>query len=147
MNDYTPNFIPKKSFALVGQKVIILNTEKKILVLQRSDKSEAGGKWSLPGGALEHGEEPFAAIQREVDEETQLKVLNLRPYHVKSSLNKEHDFVVMIGYWGQASSDKVILNWEHDSFKWLSKEEALRLDLTPDGKTFIENFDYKSLRF
>lgn len=140
MNDYDPNYVPQKSFALVGQKAIVLNSENKILVLQRSEKSGAGGKWSLPGGALEHGEEPFAAIKREVDEETQLQVSEIKPYHIKSSINKE-DFVVIIGYRCKTNSDQVQLNWEHDDFRWLTKEDALKLELTPDGKTFIEHFD------
>lgn len=141
MNTYNPNFTPKKSFAIVGQKAIILNPQKEILVLQRSEKSGAGGKWSLPGGALEYDENPYEAIQREIDEETQLTVSDIRPFHIKSYLNKDEDFVVIVGYVCKAMSEKVELNWEHDDFKWLSKEEALGLDLTEDGKTFIENFN------
>jgi 8-oxo-dGTP pyrophosphatase MutT (NUDIX family) len=32
------------------------------------------GQWELPGGRLEHGEQPVQALQREVDEELALQV-------------------------------------------------------------------------
>lgn len=141
MNTYDPNFIRKKSFALVGQKAIIVNSENKILLLQRSDKSSLGGKWSLPGGALEEGENPYEAIQREIDEETELKVTDIKPFHIKSSQNKDKDFVVIVGYICKIVSEKITLNWEHTDFKWLTKEEALKMELTNDAKTFLEEFD------
>jgi 8-oxo-dGTP pyrophosphatase MutT (NUDIX family) len=141
MNTYDPNYIPKKSFAIVGQKALVINPKNQILLLQRSEKSGLGGKWSLPGGALEHNEEPFGAMKREIDEETQLVVKDLKPFHVKSYLDEDGNFVVIIGYECKTDSEIVQLNWEHDDFRWLTKQEALMLDLTPDGKTFIDFFN------
>src|SRR5438105_1023548 len=113
MSNYDPNFVPKKTYALVGQKAIVLNNQKQILVLQRSEKSGAGGKWSLPGGALEFNEEPFAAIEREIKEETQLEVSNVKPFNLRSYTTKEKDFVLIVGYQCEANSENVVLNWEH----------------------------------
>ena len=140
MNNYDPNYVPHKSFALVGQKAIIVNSENKILVLRRSDKVDDTGKWSLAGGAIGHGEEPVASILREVSEETDVHVSEPRPFYTHSFVNKENDFVVIIGYWCRANTDQVRLNWEHSEYKWLTKTDALGLDLTPNGRTFIENF-------
>jgi len=144
MSDYDPNYIPKKTYALVGQKAIILNSQKQILVLQRSEKSGAGGKWALPGGALEFKEEPYNAIRREIKEETQLEVKDIKPYYLRTYTTDENDFVLIVGYESKTNSENVILNWEHDSFKWLTKEEALKLDLTEDGRFFIEHFGNNS---
>lgn len=139
MSNYDPNYLPEKSFALVGQKAIVLNSENKILVLQRSDKSPMGGKWSLPGGGLEDGEEPYESIKREINEETTLTISHIEPFYIKS-YKENGDFVVIIGYICMASTENVKLNWEHDTYKWLTKEEALKLELTSDGRTFIELF-------
>ena len=35
---------------------------------------EADGSWELPGGGLEHGEDPRAALMREINEETGMTV-------------------------------------------------------------------------
>jgi 8-oxo-dGTP diphosphatase len=140
MSDYDPNYIPKKTYILVGQKAIILNNQNQILVLQRSEKSGKGGMWSLPGGGLEFKEEPFESIKREIKEETQLDVIELKLSNLRTYVTDENDFVLIIGYQCQPTSENIVLNWEHDSYKWLTKEEALNLDLTEDGRFFIENF-------
>lgn len=141
MADYNPNYIPQKVYALVGQKAIIVNRNNQILMLQRSEKSGAGGKWSLPGGALEN-EDPLIGIEREIQEEVQLEVSDLRPFCVMSR-NDDGDFIIVIGYICRTKTKDVKLNWEHDNYKWLTREEALRLDLTPDGKFVTEQFDIK----
>lgn len=141
MSDYDPNYVAKKTYLLVGQKAIILNNQKQILVLQRSEKSGGGGKWSLPGGGLEAKEEPFAAIEREITEETKLRISQVTPFSLRTYTTDENDFVLIIGYICLSSSEAVVLNWEHDNYKWLTKEEALTLDLSEDGRFFIEHFD------
>ena len=140
MNDYDPNYIAKKVYALVGQKAVVLNLDNKILLLQRSVRSGAGGKWSLPGGAIEYNEDPFIAIRREIIEETQLKITDVVPFHIKSSINEDGDFIVVIGYQCKTETPDVILNWEHVNFKWLTKKQALEFDLTEDARIFIKHY-------
>ena len=82
MSNYDPNFVPKKHYALVGQKAIIFY-QNKFLILQRSKKTGSTGMWSIPGGGLDTGEKPLASINREIQEETQLEVLEVSPFCVK----------------------------------------------------------------
>lgn len=139
MNTYDPNYIPKKTYALIGQKAIIVNEENKILVLERSDKTGGPNVWSLPGGALEDKEDPVEGIKREIKEETGLEISEIKPFSTRSYTHKE-DFIVIIGYECHISHQPITLNWEHASYKWLTKEEALELNLSPDGRFFIEAF-------
>ncbi|MER7010920.1 NUDIX domain-containing protein [Saccharopolyspora sp. NPDC000359] len=44
------------------------------LLLVKRAHEPASGKWSLPGGRVEHGESDRSAVQREVREETGLSV-------------------------------------------------------------------------
>lgn len=53
-----------------GVDAIVRNDAGEILLIRRSD----GGTWDLPGGAVEPGETPAAAVLREVREETGLDV-------------------------------------------------------------------------
>lgn len=41
-----------------------------VLLVRASDRSDVPGTWFLPGGGVEHGEAPEAAVVREVAEET-----------------------------------------------------------------------------
>jgi mutator protein MutT len=59
---------------------VIFDSRGRILLQQRSDN----GRWSLPGGAIEHGETAAAAVVREVEEETGLTVEVVRLFGVYS---------------------------------------------------------------
>lgn len=50
----------------------IFNSEGKILITQRSTKVREPGKWCLPGGHLDGGEDWESAVVRELKEETGL---------------------------------------------------------------------------
>ena len=55
------------TFRLAAYAVAIENDR---VLLVRSVSAFDEGHWSLPGGAVEHGEDPFDAVVREVAEET-----------------------------------------------------------------------------
>ncbi len=57
---------------LIGFGVFVANGNGKFLVGLR--KKARGGIWGLPGGHLEHGETFQAACEREVFEETGLRI-------------------------------------------------------------------------
>src|SRR3954465_13858185 len=65
---------------LVGVTGVVINEAGEILLHLRSDN----GQWSLPGGALEPGEEPADAVVREIWEETGVKVVPERIVNVSS---------------------------------------------------------------
>lgn len=56
---------------LVGAAAIIRNEQGEVLLQHRTDSH----RWGLPGGAVDPGEEPAAAVIREVYEETGLRVI------------------------------------------------------------------------
>jgi 8-oxo-dGTP pyrophosphatase MutT (NUDIX family) len=54
-----------------GVAAVIVNDRGEVLLQRRSDD----GRWGLPGGAMEPGEEPAETLVREVREETALEVV------------------------------------------------------------------------
>jgi len=48
--------------------------EQEVLLTQLSDSTTRPGAWTLPGGGVDHGEDPGHAVLREVHEETGLEV-------------------------------------------------------------------------
>jgi len=141
MTDYDPNYVPQKTYARLGQKAIVLDSQNRILILRRSEKTGSGGRWSLPGGSVDFGEEPLVSIQREIEEETKLKVADCKVFAFLSHVDAANDHIVMIGWCCRASGNEPVLNWEHDEYRWLAKEDALQLDLTEDGRFFVERFE------
>jgi ADP-ribose pyrophosphatase YjhB (NUDIX family) len=53
----------------------LVTSAQGLLATEFSDRTSAPGRWGLPGGGLDDGEQPTAAVLREVCEETQQEVL------------------------------------------------------------------------
>jgi ADP-ribose pyrophosphatase YjhB (NUDIX family) len=83
ISDYIRNLRAKIGHDLLlvpGVSGVVINDEGEILLHRRSDN----GKWSLPGGAMDPGEEPADALVREIREETGVEVLPERIVGVSS---------------------------------------------------------------
>ena len=48
--------------------------DEEVLLTRMSSRTRIPGRWTLPGGGLDHGEDPREALRREVLEETGLHV-------------------------------------------------------------------------
>ncbi|MFF8397021.1 NUDIX hydrolase [Streptomyces sp. NPDC016172] len=55
---------------IVASCVLLLDAEDRILLLRYAAGQPGAGLWGLPGGMLDHGEDPVGAACREVCEET-----------------------------------------------------------------------------
>ena len=53
----------------------LLLRDGQVLLTRMSERTRIPGRWTLPGGGIDHGEEPRAALVREVHEETGLHVV------------------------------------------------------------------------
>ena len=60
----------------VSAGAIVLNPKNEVLLLKHILR--AGTGWGIPGGFLDHGEQPDAAVRREVLEETGIEISDLR---------------------------------------------------------------------
>ena len=60
----------------------IITQEGRILLVQRPDHAPMGGLWEFPGGKVEPGETPEAALARELAEELGITVAVGPRYHV-----------------------------------------------------------------
>ena len=108
-----------------GSIVIILREDDSVLLLKRPTWIKWGaGKWAFPGGKLEKGETPQQAAIRETEEETQLKVRNLKP--VKICLDKP-----VTTYYTRDYTGSVVIDWEHDDWAWVLHADVATYDLAP----------------
>lgn len=58
---------------------VLEDPQGRILIAKRPEKVHQGGRWEFPGGKLESGETPAAALARELAEELGIRVLASRP--------------------------------------------------------------------
>ena len=105
--------------------------DDKILLVRRA-RSPAKGFYSLPGGRVEFGETLHAALHREVDEETGLKIeiIGLAGWRevVPGATGGGH-FLIM-SFAARWKAGEVVLNDELDDFRWLEPDAIGDLKVT-----------------
>ncbi len=123
----------------ISQKIIILNDKGQILTLLRGDTAPSNpNKWDLPGGNVDPGEDYISSIQREIKEETELDIANVKAYDVEGYASGD-GFWITIAYQAKTDSQDIKISYEHDEFKWVYKEEFLELDAIKKLKQFVKN--------
>jgi len=105
----------------------IIKKDDKFLILLRSSKAEFLPEyWDFPGGKLEKGEDPHEGIEREILEETGLivkagKIIGIYEFTLKDI---PHRFTL---YDTTFQSKDITLSDEHTDYKWVTKEEILKI--------------------
>jgi len=124
------------------QKCIVFHpTENKFLILKRSpDSFSRPNDWDFPGGNVLFGEYHEESLRREIKEEAGLEVVNLKPLQVKTDMRGEI-YCIFINYTAQATSTEVALSHEHTDYKWISKDEFLKMETADFLKQAIEECD------
>ena len=103
----------------------------KVLLVRRA-RSPGKGFYSLPGGRVEFGESLHTALHREVDEETALRIeiLGLAGWREVLPTPSGGGHYLIMSFAARWASREVVLNDEHDDFKWLAVEEIGGLRVT-----------------
>ena len=112
----------------------------KILLVRRA-RSPAMGFYSLPGGRVEFGETLHAALHREVDEETALKIdiVGLAGWREVVPGTSGGGHYVIMSFAARWTSGEPALNEELDAFRWLAPDALGNLKLTGGLHEVIES--------
>lgn len=123
----------KKNIHVVGA-VIIKNN--KILCAQRGQTKTLAYKWEFPGGKIEKEETAKEALKREIVEEMEC---NIEVGEQVDHTIYEYDFgiVHLTTFYCTLSEGEPILT-EHQSIKWLPREELTSLDWAPADIPAVE---------
>ena len=110
------------------------------ILLVRRARSPAKGFYSLPGGRVEFGETLHAALNREVDEETALKIeiAGLAGWREVVPGASAGGHYLIMSFAARWVSGEVVLNDELDDFKWLAPDALGDLQLTGGLPEVIE---------
>jgi 8-oxo-dGTP diphosphatase len=104
----------------------------RVLLAQRPAGKSLAGLWEFPGGKLEPGETPEAALARELDEELGIRVGPLIPFtFVSHAMDDFH--LVMLLYWCRAWAGEPT-GRDGQALRWERAEAMAQLPMPPaDG--------------
>ncbi|NDD59386.1 MAG: NUDIX domain-containing protein [Chlamydiae bacterium] len=119
----------------LGAKALLRNHEGKLLLLKKEHKVR-GVYWDIPGGRLQKEESLMQALQRELEEETGLKHLQISrvvPFvmvltNIRIPIQDSHvGLILSIYLYDLQAAFTPILSIEHTDFGWFSQKEAAEL--------------------
>jgi 8-oxo-dGTP diphosphatase len=101
-------------------KSLLLDASGEFLLLTRSDTHPTlAGYYDLPGGTVESGEEPGAAVIREIFEETGIEVSDVSVLYATTMMIGGISYPTLL-YLARHSATEppVELSWEHGAYEW-----------------------------
>ena len=133
---FAPHYF-EKPIATVGG--LIFDKHNKALLI-RTDKWSK--KWGIPGGKIKFNESMQDAFIREIKEETNLDIIDIKMVCVQNCIQHPEFYLprhfLLVNYTAHAINFNVALNYEASEFKWVFLDEALQMDLNEPTRTLIE---------
>ncbi len=126
----------------------IVRKDGKFLLVKRQREwdEQAHGKWEIPGGKVDFGEEPKETALREVEEETGYKVKN--PKLLKSiyshvwEYNTRRSHVVIFPFICELEGgEKNVSDKNVQEVEWLTRDEVDDLDCLPGTMKMLDLID------
>lgn len=125
--------MPKKEIKVVGAAI---QRDGKIFTVQRGLEKTLPGLWEFPGGKIENGETPEAALVREIKEElaTEIEIIGF-----VNTAAYDYDFgrVSLSVFTARIITGDLALS-EHIDQKWLAADELRQVPWAPVDYAAIE---------
>ena len=126
---------------IVGIGAIIVRNGKMLLEKRKNDPGK--GRWSVPGGVVELGENVTQTVIREVKEETGLDVAEPEHIDVVDQITRDENgrikyHFVIIDYLVNLKGGTLNAASDADALQWVSLDDVEKYDLTSTFRAFFE---------
>lgn len=105
----------------------------RVLAARRTAPPEVAGRWELPGGKVEPGEDPEAAVRREIREELGCAIEVTGWLPGRSTIAPGLELIVAVALLVDGEPDPV----EHDRVRWVSSAELGEVDWLEPDRPFL----------
>ncbi|MBF0108487.1 MAG: NUDIX domain-containing protein [Magnetococcales bacterium] len=122
----------RRLLATVSAHVILVDRKvdrdgPRILLGKLAYRDHRWGKWSFPGGYMDHGEEPEVALCREVLEETGMQLLSWERIQVQPMLHLEHPHISFLYSSDHWQGEPACLTREFLDLQWADEADYRKM--------------------
>jgi len=111
-------------------RLIIPNTEGKVLILKRHNSEYAAGQWCLPGGKVDYGDTVEETVVKELLEETVLTCTSMNFLFFQNSLPLTEGKMHCINLYFECTAEgEIALNEESSEYAWIGPSELAKFDI------------------
>ena len=119
---------------------LIFDTAGDVLLVRTQKWSN---RWGIPGGKVKYGEPVIDALRREIKEETNLDIAEIRFVLVQDCIHSPEFYraahFVLLNYTCRCAGPReVVLNGEAQEFRWLKFAESFQLELNVPTLRLLE---------
>lgn len=115
---------------------VFIDDKKRVFCAKRKDKGDLALMWEFPGGKIEIDEQPEEALRREIFEELNVVVYNMKHFLTVSYSYPSFD-ITLKSYICNGSFVDLVLN-DHDDFKWVNIPDLTKLDWANADWTIVK---------
>ncbi len=132
--------VPARVYPIATVGALVFNPDGLVLMVRTHKWSDL---WGIPGGKIKWGEASLDALRREIKEETNLDIDNIRFVLVQDCISSKEFYrdahFVLLNYTAVAAAGQiVILNDEAREYRWLSLTEAAKLPLNQPTRILLD---------
>lgn len=106
---------------VITVRAIIKHDDKVLLIKRSGGNPQFANLFELPGGKVDFGEDPKAALQRELAEETGLEATSMQISEVYSRLDVsdlQKQYISLVFWVSARNSSQIELGTEHSKYSW-----------------------------
>lgn len=117
--------------------VALIDADGRILLAQRPEGKALAGMWEFPGGKVEAGESPEAALRREIQEELGIDLCDscLAPFSFVS--HEYDDFSLLMLLYLCRNWEGIPRGKEGQSLMWKRPKEMVNLPMPPADRPLV----------
>ncbi len=122
---------------------VLINAQNEVLLAQRPQGKMLAGHWEFPGGKVEPGETPEAALVRELHEELGITVAeaDLAAFWFLSHAYPEHGFHLLMPVWTIRRWQGVPQALEHTAITWKTPRAMRTLPMIEADDPLVERLE------
>ena len=103
--------------------VALIDRDGRVLLAQRPEGKSMAGLWEFPGGKVEKGESPEAALVRELDEELGIQTWDSCLAPLTFASHKYDDFHLLMPLFACRKWSGIVQPKEGQSLKWVAARD------------------------